>query len=86
MKREGGVRSGLFATSVIGISGRSAARNRMSLITAGQASASTQICMHAPFAPEMRGNITQIGGDYRPGGPPRHWSAMSNINELDVRK
>ena len=44
MYGEGGVRSSLFATSVIGIFERSAARYRMSLITAGQASASTQMC------------------------------------------
>src|ERR1700722_12558611 len=40
-----GNRSGLFATRVIRTPVRSAARNRMSLITAGQASASTQICI-----------------------------------------
>src|SRR5580698_3734721 len=40
-----GKRSGLFATRVIRTPVRSAARNKMSLITAGQASASTQICI-----------------------------------------
>src|SRR5258708_25161113 len=45
MYGEGGVRSALFATSVICSLVRSAARYRMSLITAGQASASTQMCM-----------------------------------------
>jgi hypothetical protein len=43
-KREGGVRSHWLATRVTWTCARSAARNRMSLITPGQASASTQIC------------------------------------------
>src|SRR5260370_4264826 len=40
-----GSRSGLFATSVIRTPVRSAARKSISLITTGQASASTQICI-----------------------------------------
>src|SRR5436190_20251488 len=43
MKREGGVRIHWLATSVTATASRSAARNRISLITAGQASASTQM-------------------------------------------
>src|SRR4030067_3733975 len=42
---DGGVCSGLLATRITAIARRSAARNRMSLMTLGQASASTQICM-----------------------------------------
>src|SRR3972149_9366440 len=38
-----------FATSVSGMRVRSAARNRISLMTKGQASASTQICTHSPL-------------------------------------
>jgi hypothetical protein len=45
MNGEGGTRSSLLATSVVMICARWAARNRISLITTGQASASTQICM-----------------------------------------
>ena len=50
---EGGVGMGWLATRVSGRPTRSAARNRMSLMTLGQASASTQICMAAalPRAP-----------------------------------
>ena len=44
MKAEGGVRSVVLATSVVMTCARSAARNRISLMTWGQASASTQIC------------------------------------------
>ncbi|MNV85163.1 hypothetical protein D3C71_1790980 [compost metagenome] len=40
---EGGIRSQWLATRVSGIFTRSAARNRISLITPGQASASTQM-------------------------------------------
>ena len=43
MKTDGGVRKNWLATSVVRISFRCAARNRISLMTAGQASASTQI-------------------------------------------
>src|SRR3989337_3472307 len=44
MKGDGGVRSGALATSVVRTCARSAARNRISLMTWGHASASTQIC------------------------------------------
>ena len=44
MKVEGGVRSVVLATSVVVTCMRSAARKRISLMTWGQASASTQIC------------------------------------------
>src|SRR5689334_5477750 len=40
---------------------RSAARNRMSLMTAGQASASTQICMN-DSAPRLRGGHASAAG------------------------
>src|SRR5688572_23411359 len=43
MKGEVGIRSGVLATSVVRTCARSAARNRISLMTCGQASASTQI-------------------------------------------
>jgi hypothetical protein len=48
MKRDGGVRTGWFATNVSLIPARSAARNKISLITLGQASASTQIRIVIP--------------------------------------
>lgn len=41
---QGGVLREWLATRVTGVPVRAAARNRMSRITAGQASASTQIC------------------------------------------
>ena len=44
MNRDGGQRIHWFATSVTWTCARSAARNRMSLITPGHASASTQTC------------------------------------------
>src|ERR1700730_9091930 len=43
MKSEGGTRSGLLATSVVRTCARSAARKRISLMTCGHASASTQM-------------------------------------------
>jgi hypothetical protein len=49
MNRDGGTRRFWLATSVSGICTRSAARNRISLITFGHASASTQIAMFSPF-------------------------------------
>src|SRR2546427_3043777 len=48
MKGDGGTRSSVLATSVVMSCGRSAARNRISLMTRGHASASTQICTHPP--------------------------------------
>jgi len=48
MKRDGGVRSMRLATRTVGICSRSAARKTISLTTAGQASASIQICMGLP--------------------------------------
>src|SRR5213593_3572599 len=48
MKGDGGTRSSVLATSVVMICARSAARNRISLMTRGHASASTQICTHPP--------------------------------------
>src|SRR6185369_14946680 len=47
IKPDGGVRNGLLATSVNWVFRRSAARNRISLIGFGQASASTQMRMSA---------------------------------------
>src|SRR5882762_3513496 len=54
MNGEGGVRSGALATSVVRTCSRSAARKRMSLMTWGHASASTQICTQRLSAPEWR--------------------------------
>ncbi|SAG93470.1 Uncharacterised protein [Enterobacter cloacae] len=48
MYLEGGTRIFWFATSVSGICTRSAARNKISLITFGHASASTQIAIVSP--------------------------------------
>src|SRR5688572_26276225 len=51
------MRSPLLATSVIMICVRSAARKRMSLITPGHASASTQMCMVVCSSDWCFGNI-----------------------------
>src|SRR4030067_590387 len=45
--RDGGVRSGLLATSTSSTATRSAARKMMSLMTLVQASASTHICIYS---------------------------------------
>src|SRR5512146_2773629 len=47
---DGGQYNSLFATSVNWICSRSAARNRISFMTFGHASASTQICITSPAA------------------------------------
>src|SRR3989454_546000 len=47
MKGDDGVRSSVLATSVITTCARSAARNRISFMACGQASASTQICIQS---------------------------------------
>jgi hypothetical protein len=61
MKREGGVRNIWLATSVVWICRRSAARKMISLMTPGQASASTQICMATGPAGCVRGEAGQPG-------------------------
>ena len=54
MTRERGTLSGWFATSVSSMPVRSAARNRISLITTGHASASTQIFISSPSVSQLR--------------------------------
>src|SRR5438105_4970881 len=65
-----GVRRSWLATSVIGMRVRSAARKRMSLMTAGHASASTQMCIVSPALVDSRagdahdvGPLAHLGGD-----------------------
>src|SRR6266851_9727101 len=48
MNGDGGVQRSLLATRITGTCVRSAARYRISLMTLGQASASTQICTRCP--------------------------------------
>src|SRR5437899_649071 len=80
MNGEGGVRSGALATSVVRICARSAARNRISLMTCGHASASTQICTQRLSAPErrvkigppLRGDLSQPSFQVPPFGIVAH--------------
>src|SRR5260370_42592546 len=65
MKSDGGTRSALLATSVVRTCTRSAARYRISLMTLGHASASTQI--RTRFHPGPRGDESERPGPR--GGP-----------------
>src|SRR5258706_1623095 len=49
MNVDGGVESAWFDTKIKAVLVRMAARNKMSLIILGQASASTQICINSPY-------------------------------------
>src|SRR5262245_61370 len=76
MKRDDGARRSLLATRVRGICARSAARNRMSLMTLGQASASTQICTlgarECPVPSVPPAELAVIPADDLPGDDLEH--------------
>jgi hypothetical protein len=54
----------VLATSVVTICARSAARNKISLMTCGQASASTQICTQRLRRPSLRNQNPATYGSF----------------------
>jgi hypothetical protein len=97
MKVDGGVRSGLLATSVNATLVRSAARNNISLIGFGHASASTQIRMALTpliaLPPEWRRHGALYPGEARLNYrrqiaadgfvcPEKRWAAESRSDRL----